>query len=55
MAFFVGWPDGTSGHDDLAEKISKNALHFIKDHWRWEDAQSYVSYLVYKGDHMVDD
>jgi hypothetical protein len=43
MAFFAGWPDGTPGHDDLAEKIGMNARRFITDHWRWEDAQAYVS------------
>lgn len=45
MAFFVGWPDGTPGHDNLAEQISRNGLQFVKEHWRWEDAQAYVSVL----------
>ena len=45
MAFFVGWPDGTPGHDDLAEQISRNGLQFVKEHWRWVDAQAYVSVL----------
>jgi hypothetical protein len=45
MAFFAGWPDGTPGHDDLAEQIGMNALRFIADHWRWQDAQAYVSYI----------
>lgn len=43
MAFFAGWPDGTPGHDELAEKIGMNAMKFVKDHWRWEDMQAYVS------------
>lgn len=43
MAFFSGWPDGTPGHDDLAERIGMNGVRFVRDHWRWEDAQAYVS------------
>ena len=42
MAFFAGWPDGTPGHDDLAEKIGEHGVRFVRDHWRWEDAQAYV-------------
>jgi hypothetical protein len=42
MAFFVGWPDGTAGHDDLAEKIAMNSVKFVRDCWRWEDMQAYV-------------
>lgn len=44
MAFFVGWPDGTPGHDDLAEKIAMNSVEFVRDCWRWEDMQSYVCF-----------
>lgn len=44
MAFFVGWPDGTPGHDDLGEQIGANAVRFVREHWRWEDMQAYVSF-----------
>ncbi|CCA67724.1 related to CAP1-Cryptococcus gattii [Serendipita indica DSM 11827] len=42
MSFFTGWPDGTPGHDELAEKIAMNAVNFVRDHWRIEDMQAYM-------------
>ncbi|KIM34566.1 glycosyltransferase family 90 protein [Serendipita vermifera MAFF 305830] len=46
MAFFAGWPDGTPGHDHLAERIGMNGVKFVQDHWRWEDAQAYTFRLL---------
>lgn len=51
MAFFAGWPDSTPGHDDLAEKIGANAVRFVREHWRWEDMQAYVSCLMVRDSH----
>lgn len=42
VAFFAGSPDGTGGHDDLAEKIANRGVEFAAKHWRWEDMQAYV-------------
>jgi hypothetical protein len=42
MAFFAGYPNGQSGHDNLAEKIAANGVRFTREHWRWEDMQAYV-------------
>ncbi|TXT04883.1 hypothetical protein VHUM_03966 [Vanrija humicola] len=36
MAYFRGAPDGsTAGRDDVAREISKNAMDFVHNHWRW--------------------
>jgi len=42
MGFFVGLP-GTPGNDQLAEKIASNSVRFVKENWRREDMQTYVS------------
>jgi hypothetical protein len=48
FAFFMGVPgvNGTTGHDEMAEKIAAQAREFSARHWRWEDMQVYVSSLV---------
>lgn len=44
MAFFVGTPDGTvKGQDEIAARISRNAVDFVAKHWRFEDMEAYVS------------
>ena len=48
LAFFMGAPNGISGHDAIAEKIGAQAREFSVRHWRFEDMQVYVSLdLVY--------
>ncbi|KAF8598009.1 hypothetical protein BDV93DRAFT_547604 [Ceratobasidium sp. AG-I] len=46
LAFFMGAPDGTSGHDSIAEKIGAHAREFSVRHWRFEDMQVYVYRLM---------
>lgn len=46
MSFFAGPPDGTSGRDDLAKRISENGRKFGEEHWRWEDMQAYMLRLL---------
>lgn len=36
-AFFIGAPDGTGSHDDLAKKIAENGKKYAKEHWREAD------------------
>ena len=36
LAFFRGLPDGTPGHDDLAEKIANAGREFVDKFWRSE-------------------
>jgi hypothetical protein len=44
MAFFLGDPQtGTGGHEDMAEKISRQASTFSRKYWRSEDMKAYVS------------
>ena len=44
MAFFLGDPErGTGAHEERAEKISRQASKFVREHWRWQDMQAYVS------------
>ena len=55
MAFFRGDPEtetetetGTGaggGHEELAEKIGRQASEYAREYWRWEDMQAYVSFL----------
>lgn len=37
MAFFVGMPDGSGGHDSLAAKIGEAGRQWARDFWRYED------------------
>ena len=37
MAFFVGMPDGSGGHDSLGEKIGQAGRDWARDFWRYED------------------
>ncbi|KAF8593064.1 hypothetical protein BDV93DRAFT_461866, partial [Ceratobasidium sp. AG-I] len=46
LAFFMGAPGGTSGHDAIAEKIGAHAREFSVRHWRFEDMQVYVYRLM---------
>ena len=44
MAFFLGDPQsGRGAHEEMAEQISRQASDFVREHWRWEDMQAYVS------------
>jgi len=36
LAFFRGLPDGTPGHDDLAEKIASAGRKWVEQFWRPE-------------------
>lgn len=38
--FFVGLPDGTGSHDELAKSIAENGKMFASEHWR--EADMYV-------------
>ncbi|KAI5477189.1 glycosyltransferase family 90 protein [Pseudohyphozyma bogoriensis] len=40
-AFFIGAPDGSGSHDDLAKKIGENAKKWAADHWREADMAAY--------------
>ena len=44
MGFFLGDPEtGMGGHEEVAEKISRQASEYVRKYWRWEDMQAYVS------------
>jgi hypothetical protein len=36
-AFFIGLPDGSGAHDELASSIAENGQAFARDHWREAD------------------
>ncbi|KAK4705426.1 hypothetical protein P7C70_g776, partial [Phenoliferia sp. Uapishka_3] len=40
-AFFIGAPDGSGSHDDLAERIAANGRKWAKEHWREADMAAY--------------
>jgi hypothetical protein len=42
MAFFSGDLDRKNNNDDLAKQIAYNGRDWTKDHWRWEDMQTYA-------------
>jgi hypothetical protein len=42
MAFFSGDLEGNNAHDDLAKTIAYNGRDWTRDHWRWEDMQTYA-------------
>ncbi|GAA5910466.1 hypothetical protein JCM8208_004485 [Rhodotorula glutinis] len=42
MAFFVGMPDGSGGHDSLGEKIGQAGKDWARDFWRYEDMAAYM-------------
>ena len=41
--------DESKGHDALAKRIGENAQRFVKQTWRWEDMQVYVSFYNFVG------
>ncbi|KAH7096374.1 hypothetical protein BKA62DRAFT_719729 [Auriculariales sp. MPI-PUGE-AT-0066] len=49
LAFFRGLPDGTPGHEDLAERIATAGRQWTEEFWRKEDVTAYTwrMYLEY--------
>ncbi|KAG8887473.1 F-actin-capping protein subunit alpha [Tulasnella sp. 332] len=46
IAFFTGTPDGQGEHDEVARRIAEHSVDYVLKHWRWEDMQVYVSYVL---------
>lgn len=36
-AYFIGAPDGSCSHDEVAEQIASNGKAWARDHWREVD------------------